>query len=141
MLCKKTFNNSMDNILCELMNKGVQINFKGEFGITPLMMACYFNDIELLSFLIGQNAKLDITNEDGDTPLSIAAYFNNAEIVKALVKQKPNEKNHKKNNYNESPLTIAETMGNKEIIDILRFYFEGILYYYFINVKNDIKNK
>jgi len=124
MLCKKTFNDSMDDILCKLMKKGAQINFKGEFGITPLMMACYFNDIELLSFLIGQNAKLDITNEDGDTPLSIAAYFNNAEIVKALVKQKPNEKNHKKNNYNESPLTIAETMGNKEIIDILRFYFE-----------------
>jgi len=112
MLCKKTFNDSVDNILCELMKKGAQINFKGEFGITPLMMACYFNDKELLSFLLEQNAKIDIMNEDEDTPLNIATYFKNVEIINTLVNS--GSKNVA-NKYNESALSIADEMDNEEI--------------------------
>ena len=127
-MCKIKFDNSSKDILNKLMKKGANINFKYDFGITPLMMACYFNDEQLVSYLIEQKTDLNInnTNMDNDTPLIIATYFNNINIIKYLVNKKAK---NLKNKYEESAITIANTMKNKEIKEFLNSIYMGILYY------------
>jgi len=120
ILCKRKFDNSIKDILDKLIEKGANVNFKGEFGITPMMMACYFNNEELVSYLITKNADLNITNMDNDTPLTIASYFNNKNIVNLLVN---NDSKNLKNKYNETALTIANKLDNKEIKEILEYIY------------------
>ena len=121
------FNNSTEEILNKLLEKGADLNFESEFGITPLMMSCYFNNRELILYLIEHKADLNITNMDNDSPLVIATYFNNKNIINILVKN--NAKNFK-NKYNETAISIANTMSNDELLKILETYYIGIIYYF-----------
>jgi len=98
------------------LEKGADINFKSEFDITPLMMSCYFNNEILVSYLVERKADLNITNMDNDSPLTIATYFNNKNIINTLVNKKAK---NMKNKYDESAITIANTMNNEELKEIL----------------------
>jgi len=123
ILCKRKFEDTLKSTLDKLIEKGAKINFKGEFGITPLMMACYFNNTELVKYLIEKKADLNITNEDNDTPLIIATYFNNETIVNILLN---NESKNITNIYSETALMIADDMNNEKIKEKLKKHYSGI---------------
>jgi len=93
----------------------VEIN---DFKISPLILACYFNNEERVKELISQKVDVNIENNDGDTPLTIACYFNNKRIIEMLINSGANV--DVKNKNGETPLSILQKFeNNDEIIEIL----------------------
>lgn len=124
ILCK---NNSITNdkkikLIEDIITKNGKVNKKNKYGFSPLIIACYFNNVELIEFLLSKNANLDTKNSDNDTPLSIACYFNNEKIIKLLVNKGITI--NEKNKDNETPLMISKTFENND--DIIEFLEKNI---------------
>ncbi len=66
------------SMLEELCKLGVDLNFRGKYGKTPLNIACLHGHLDLVRALISQGADVNCCNLDGecDTPLitSVACY-------------------------------------------------------------------
>ena len=55
-----------------------------EFGDTPLILACGYDHLEIVKFLLKQGAKLSVRGDDGYTPLHCAAINGNLELSQEL---------------------------------------------------------
>ncbi|RNA23985.1 nuclear factor NF-kappa-B p100 subunit-like protein [Brachionus plicatilis] len=62
------------------------INIRNKAGLSPLLMACHMQEIELCDFLLEAHADLTISDYDGNNPLHIACLNNNTRLLKVLVK-------------------------------------------------------
>ena len=73
----------------EAIKNGSNVNKRGEFQKTPLMIACENGHLEIVKFLIQQGADVNIKNDSGSTALFYAAEAskNNMEIVKLLLQK------------------------------------------------------
>lgn len=69
----------------EQIKLGDDLNAKNEFGDTPLMVAAFWNEIEVTWLLIEAGADVNFQNENGNTALSDAAAYVRLEIVNQLV--------------------------------------------------------
>lgn len=56
----------------------------GIYGITPLILSCLVNKLEIAKILLENNAKVNTKDSKGRTPLSIAMKNNNPEMVELL---------------------------------------------------------
>jgi ankyrin repeat protein len=63
------------------------ITAKSNEGFTPMILAAYKNNLEIVDYLIQKNIELNISSPMG-TPLMAAVVKNNAEIVLKLLKAK-----------------------------------------------------
>eukprot|EP00833_Pecoramyces_ruminatium_P011354 jgi/Orpsp1_1/1185386/evm.model.c7180000093523.1 len=106
------------DIITNIIKKADNFNInKNKFS--PLLLACYFNNEEMVKTLIEQKFNLNVENNNGDAPLTIACYYNNKNIIKLLINN--GAKVNVQNNDGETPLTISKNFeNNEEIIDILR---------------------
>ena len=68
-----------------LLNNGVDINIKGDYDITPIMIAIQKNRQSLVELLIDKGADLNIRNTLGHTPLMMAAAGKNVNIIKNIL--------------------------------------------------------
>lgn len=99
-----------------LINAGAQINFKDQFGNTPLIYSVRKNDgNRLFNLIFEKGALLDIQNKDGNTALILAAYENARDSVLKLLKAGANPNIQGKNgetammqiaNYGASDITL-----------------------------------
>lgn len=55
-------------------------------GITPLWMAAYAKNLEMVKYLLNRSAEVDGASNSGSTPLIVASFYKNFEIIKTLVK-------------------------------------------------------
>jgi ankyrin repeat protein len=69
----------------ELLDLGVDVNSKNQYGRTPLYAACDYEYIDIVKLLLA-HPDIDVTSKTnyGDTALSIACVRYNIEIVKFL---------------------------------------------------------
>lgn len=65
------------------------LNYKNENGFTPLILACYKGNIDVIQFLIKNSTTVNTSSEMG-TPLMAAAVRGNVEIVKMLLENTAN---------------------------------------------------
>lgn len=72
----------------ELIQDRVNVNVQDHLGYTPVMIAAFYNDIEMLRNLVAKGADLNIQNIYGHTALALATYFGRLEIVEFLLQQK-----------------------------------------------------
>lgn len=72
----------------ELLQGCVNVNVQDTLGYTPIMLAAFYDDIEMLRNLVAKGADLNIQNIYGHTALALATYFGRLEIVKFLLQQK-----------------------------------------------------
>jgi len=71
--------------LNKLYNENPEIiNYKNEEGYTPLVLACYSGNVEVVSFLIDNVSDINGTSTHG-TPLMAAVYKGYTEIVSILL--------------------------------------------------------
>lgn len=69
----------------ELIEHGVELNFHGDLGNTPLHIAASFGRLEMVKILIAGNAQVDSLDEGSMTPLFHAIMGNRLGIVRYLI--------------------------------------------------------
>ncbi|OMH39308.1 ankyrin repeat domain-containing protein [Motiliproteus sp. MSK22-1] len=75
----------------ELIELGVDVNKKCEFGVTPIYEAIDKSNIPMIKLLLENGARVDIETEIGDTARELAKYINNQEILN-LIKEYERQK-------------------------------------------------
>lgn len=67
-----------------LLAPRVDLNFRNEYGMTPLMLASYMKHLDVVRELIKSGASLDVQDKQGRTALMRATTANNLEIIQEL---------------------------------------------------------
>jgi ankyrin repeat protein len=71
--------------LCLLLETGVDLNAKGEGGMTPLHYAAGHNRAEALASLLTAGADTALKDDDDFTPLDLARILKEDEMVRMLL--------------------------------------------------------
>lgn len=98
-------NGHLDVVEHLVEERGVDVNFVGENGWTPLLYAVERDYIEIVKYLIEMGAYINTTAKDGTTALHIAAEDCNFDMVKCLVINGANINARDKND--NTPLYLA----------------------------------
>ncbi|SUW07618.1 ankyrin repeat-containing protein [Brachyspira pilosicoli] len=110
----------IDNNKNDVEKKDVEIDFKNEEGYTPLMIASYKGNTDIVKLLLEYNASVDITNNYNYTALIYACIYGNLDVVKILLEHKADmyiETKLEKNYL--TTLMIACSQNYTEIVRIL----------------------
>lgn len=92
------------------------INQKNSQEYSPLVLACYYNQLEIVKFLIEKEVKLNTVN-NSSTALQASSYKGFTEITKELLKYKADPNIVDANGT--SPLIYATQFKHFEIIKLL----------------------
>ncbi|XP_067685531.1 serine/threonine-protein phosphatase 6 regulatory ankyrin repeat subunit A-like [Haliotis asinina] len=101
-----------------LMQNIVDINSKGDEGMTPVLVAASEGEREVFDFLVTQGADLLVTDEDGQTILHHACHGGNMEIVNYIRIQNIVDINSK-DDEGMTAVLVAASLGNREVLDFL----------------------
>lgn len=100
-----------------LIQHGAEVNIRDYLGETSaLHFAAQNNSAELVEILLENQAEVDAEDVNGNTPLSDAVFNSRGEgnVIQLLLLHGSDQ--HKKNNHGVSPLTLAESIANYNII-------------------------
>lgn len=95
------------------------LNKPNESGYTPLILASYRGNLDVVKYLVSEGAEIDYKCEGG-TALAGASYRGNLEIVKILLNNKANP--NIQDQSGKTPLHYAVIAQNIEVIKILLKY-------------------
>ena len=118
------------NFIIEIINSGIDLNYKNENGESFLLMAIRQKDIHTVKLLLDAKVKVNDYNFDNETPLLLATRLGEIEIVKILLIHNADANLTDKKGY--SPLMIASQLGRIEIIETLlyrKYLPENIKFY------------
>ena len=90
------------------------LNLKNKSDMTPLHIACYRGNYELVQYLVDLGSDINCTDKDNKTPFFYAIRSNSNRIIKYLILQGANKKIKDKNNK-----IAIETTNDRNAIDIL----------------------
>jgi ankyrin repeat protein len=103
-----------DNNLAEMieyfLSKGVDINAKDDYMVTPLYLAAGCDNSEIIDLLIKKGALVDVRTKSGETPLFRAAMAGNKVAAEVLLNKGANV--NARNDANETPLHFAVRVNN-----------------------------
>lgn len=104
-------------IVAYLIKNGANVNIQNNQGISPLHLAGYPKNVELL---LNAGAEIDIIDFQGNTPLhSIASETDEyIDVVEYLISRNANR--NLKNKAGQTPLNIAIEAGNEAMINVLK---------------------
>lgn len=126
-------NNRFD-IAKMLLKYGADPNLKDPLGMTPLIHESKRGKIENVRFLLQYPVDVNISNNWNETALYWAAVNQDTEIILSLLAKgakvdSNNPAAEIKNNTNEkTPLMVAASFGNKELMEILLNHGASISY-------------
>lgn len=80
--------------------------FSSYIGRTPLHLACFHKDFEMVKYFMENGANPDIQDDKGFTPLHQAVRWRELETIKLLLERKA--KTSIKNNYGRTPLYYVD---------------------------------
>ena len=89
-----------------LIDNGVEINVKDKEGNTPLIKACYGNNISIIRKLLKAGAKVNVKNNKGETPIIVVAKNNGLSLVLPMLVEAGADINER-NEYGENIITAA----------------------------------
>jgi ankyrin repeat protein len=102
------------------ISKGSDVKAKDDYyGITPLHVAAFANDIETVKLFISKGANVNAKDDNadngtGNTPLHFAAEHGSVEVVKFLISKGADAK--AKNNDDKTPLDVAKSWDTIEYL-------------------------
>ena len=86
-------------------------------GITPLHLATYYGDIDIVKALIDKKVSLELGDSNGRTPLHYAAEKDQLEVAEILIQE--GAKIDSIGKYNMTPLHIAVHYASAEFVEFL----------------------
>ncbi|WP_338477023.1 ankyrin repeat domain-containing protein [Wolbachia endosymbiont (group A) of Nomada hirtipes] len=83
-----------------LLEKSGSINARDQYGWAPLHYAVYYNEPDIVSFLVDKGADINVQAEDYKTPLHVTAQYNSgSEITRLLLDRGANIEATASNNF------------------------------------------
>ena len=111
--------------LKEMIEAGVNLEVQDPIGgSTPLIIACVFNQPEVVTILLEGGANINGKAKDGGTPLHAAAFFGNKDIVRILLNHDPDL--NLRNSFFQTPYDSVALPWSAEIEGVYSF-LDGIL--------------
>lgn len=107
-----------DDVVQELLNKGINPNLQNNNNETPLHHAAEKGYQTIATMLIGKGAHINTQDNDGNTPLHWAAYYNQDAIIKLLAQQ-PGINLNLPNNGNVTAFMYAAGSNKPQAADAL----------------------
>ncbi|XP_071085033.1 serine/threonine-protein phosphatase 6 regulatory ankyrin repeat subunit A-like [Haliotis cracherodii] len=101
-----------------LSNRIIDIERRGEDGLTPVMVAAMKGQTEVFDELVRNRCDLSVVDDLGDNILHAACYSDNVSIVRDILSRKLVDINSKDYDGN-TPLMVAAQKGNKKVFDLL----------------------
>ena len=100
------------------------VNQRGNFGNTPLHLACTRGNLEEVEALLAGGARLDTNGERGDTPLHDAALQGHVSVVKRLLTAgaSPNVIN----DNGRTPRDFALSVKNRDVVAAIDDWVQSI---------------
>jgi tetratricopeptide (TPR) repeat protein len=95
----------------------VQVNARGEKGVTALMRAASNGHTEVVKYLIEKGAALNVRKNNGLTPLMHAAFFGHYEVVKVLLDRGADR--HAKDIFGMTASRWAAFRGHSQIVQLI----------------------
>lgn len=96
----------------------VDINSRGRFGWTPLLIAAYFGHREVLSLLLNEGGDGSLVDSAGETILHLSSLKGHLKIVKYVLSHDIVDINNRNNKRNTAAM-IAKQKGYHAIYDLL----------------------
>ncbi len=100
-----------------LAQEGTDVNVKNDNGDTPLFIASFTDNLQVIKFLVSRGANITIKNNEGFSALHIAARYNAVDVVSYLVGEGIDV--NTQTNYNDTPLHYAVMSGQEDTIKLL----------------------
>jgi hypothetical protein len=97
------------------IERGANVNAKGEFGDTPLIVASWRGKLDIVKLLLERGADVHATNDIGETALFWAVP--RPEVAAALISAGSNV--NARNDYLSTPLMYAAKLGYPDTVKIL----------------------
>ncbi|XP_071085923.1 serine/threonine-protein phosphatase 6 regulatory ankyrin repeat subunit B-like [Haliotis cracherodii] len=108
---------SMDMVAYILSLGQFDINSRGRWGRTLVMVAAEKGNRPVLDFLVNEGGDLSLMDDENDNILHVACIGGNVEMVKHLLQMNISNINSK-GKYGRTPVMLAAEFGHKEL-----FYF------------------
>jgi Ankyrin repeats (3 copies)/Fic/DOC family len=106
------------DLMQNYIDAGFDINFTDPFGNTPLAVAAYHGQAEIVAFLLSIKAgDINHIGQSHTTALYLAAYKGHGDIVSYLLEHGANP--HLKSEFGLSPAKVAEQNGDQSIAAVI----------------------
>lgn len=102
-----------------LIENGANVAIQDNEGETPLHFAAREYQLRIAELLLRAGAVVDAQDLHGNTPLARAVFASRGrgEMIKLLIAHGADRAN--KNNYGVSPLSLAESIGNYDVLQFI----------------------
>ena len=104
-------------IVRELINRGMEVNYSDSEGITPLHLAARLGHAEIVKILLDKRGEVNIKDRYGMTPLMWGAWKGSPEIVKMLLEG--GAEIEEKDREGMTALSLSAREGHQEVLKIL----------------------
>ena len=111
---------NLDNLKVMLESGLVNVNATDEYSDAPLLVAAYWNSLELAKLLISSGAEVNAKDKWGKTPLHLAAMNGSLEIAQLLISSGADLEAVDEDGW--TPLHTAAYNGNQEMVELLQSY-------------------
>ncbi|XP_048250455.1 ankyrin repeat domain-containing protein 50-like isoform X2 [Haliotis rufescens] len=108
----------MDMVKYVLSQKVADINRRGQYGRTPVMMAAEKGHREVFDLLVREGADLSLFGVDRNNVLHMACLGGHVDMVKYVLSQKVADMNGR-GQYGRTPLLMAAEKGHRQVFDLL----------------------
>ncbi|XP_071111894.1 serine/threonine-protein phosphatase 6 regulatory ankyrin repeat subunit A-like [Haliotis cracherodii] len=122
LACKK---GDLDRLTCILSESLVNLNIRGQYGRTPLMMAAEKGHRQVIDLLVTQGADVSLVNDDRNDILHVACLGGHVDLVKYVLSKKVADINNR-GQYGGTPLMMSAEKGHRQVFDLLMTQGAGV---------------
>ncbi|XP_046547545.1 serine/threonine-protein phosphatase 6 regulatory ankyrin repeat subunit A-like, partial [Haliotis rubra] len=108
----------VDMVKYVLSQKVANINSRGQYGRTPVMVAAKRGHREVFDLLVKEGADVSLVDDDRDYLLHVACIGGHVDMVKYVLSQKVADINSQ-GPCGRTPVMVAAEMGHREVFDVL----------------------
>ena len=105
------------NMLIRLLDEGVDVDFKSDYGTTALIYAMLQGSTECVRVLVERGANTEVRDGSGSTPLILAATHTRSECARLLLDGGADK--NAKDNYGQTALICSALDGRTECVRLL----------------------
>ena len=114
------------SLLQFIVSHGAELNIKDRNGVTPLHLACSWDNETNLREMVNSGCVVDIEDNNGATVFHYTVFYNNATGLKYLLNHCKPGLVSKPDKSGRSPLQWAEHFGYVQLIDLFEDYFSSL---------------
>ncbi|XP_071111739.1 ankyrin repeat domain-containing protein 50-like [Haliotis cracherodii] len=108
----------VDIVKYVLSQKVADINSRGQYRRTPVMMAAEKGHRQVFDLLVREGADVSLVDDNGSNILHVACLGGHVDIVKYVLSQKVADMNGR-GQYGRTPLMVAAEKGHRQVFDLL----------------------